>query len=212
MAGPRGPAAYIRPMTQSVTRIICIRHGESTFNAHHEATGRDPGHIDARLSERGHAQVAAARARLRDVPFELVVTSPLTRALQTTAGLFADHPATPKVLVEVLHRECQESSCDIGRAASVLAQEFPDFQVDHLPKTWWYAEGAAGPEGWHVEPRTLFDQRVLGFREWLRARPERTIAVVGHCTFFYHLTGRWLANCESMEIDLAEPPRPRAYA
>ncbi|GMA77831.1 hypothetical protein GCM10025880_42480 [Methylorubrum aminovorans] len=115
------------------------------------------------------------------------------------------------MLVEVLHRECQESSCDIGRAASVLAREFPAFRVDHLPETWWYADGEAGPEGWHVEPRTLFDQRVSGFRDWLRARPERTIAVVGHCTFFYHLTGRWLANCESLDVDLADEPLPRAY-
>jgi broad specificity phosphatase PhoE len=36
--------------------------------------------------ERGHAQVAAARAALRAIPFELVVTSPLTRALQSTSG------------------------------------------------------------------------------------------------------------------------------
>lgn len=200
-----------RSTPPSATRIVCIRHGESTFNAHHEATGRDPGHIDARLSERGRAQVAAARKALRGIPFELVVTSPLTRALQTTAGIFSDHPAGPDVLMEVLHRECQESSCDIGRAASVLAQEFPAFQVDHLPETWWYADGEAGPEGWHVEPRTLFDQRVSGFRDWLRARPERTIAVVGHCTFFYHLTGRWLANCEALDVDLAAEPRPRAY-
>ncbi|MDF9866342.1 hypothetical protein M2437_005324 [Methylorubrum pseudosasae] len=115
------------------------------------------------------------------------------------------------MLVEVLHRECQESSCDIGRAASVLAQEFPAFQVGHLPETWWYADGEAGPDGWHVEPRTLFDQRVSGFRDWLRARPERTIGVVGHCTFFYHLTGRWLANCEALDVDLTAEPRPRAY-
>ncbi|MFF8801872.1 MULTISPECIES: histidine phosphatase family protein [unclassified Methylobacterium] len=194
-----------------VTRIVCIRHGESTFNAHHRATGRDPGHIDARLSEQGHAQVAQARAALRDIPFDLVVTSPLTRALQTTAGIFSDHPAKPALLVEVLHRECQESSCDIGRAASELAREFPDFRVDHLPETWWYAQGEAGPEGWHVEPPHLFDRRVAGFREWLRARPERTIAVVGHGTFFYHLTGHWLANCETVEVDLADEPRPRAY-
>jgi len=194
----------------STTRVLCIRHGESTFNAAHRLTGRDPFHIDARLSERGHAQVAAARAGLRDIPFDLVVTSPLTRALQTTAGLFADHPAKPQILVETLHRECQESSCDIGRAASVLAEEFPDFRVDHLPETWWYADGEAGADGFHVEPRTRFDERVAGFRAWLAARPETTIAVVGHCTFFYHLTGEWLENCGTVDLDLTVEPIARA--
>lgn len=192
--------------------ILCIRHGESTYNALHEATGRDPGLIDAPLSERGHAQVEAARARLHDVPFDLVVTSPLTRALQTTAGIFSDHPAKPSILVEVLHRECQEASCDIGRATSVLAQEFPAFQLGHLPETWWYAEGAPGASGYHAEPRHLFNARVAGFRDWLAARPEQAIAVVGHCTFFYHLAGRWLANCEVMALDLGTAPPRRASA
>lgn len=189
------------------TRIFCIRHGESTFNAIHEATGRDPGHIDAPLSERGQRQVAAARTRLHGIPVKLVVTSPLTRALQTTAGIFSDHPARPTILVEALHRECQESSCDIGRATSVLASEFPDLCLDHLPEIWWHAKGEAGPGGFHVEPRALFDARVAGFRDWLTARPEGMIAVVGHCTFFYHLTGRWMANCEVLELDPADGRR-----
>lgn len=190
----------------SRTRIVCIRHGESTFNAAYRATGRDPNQIDARLTERGHAQVAAARESLRTIPFELVVTSPLTRALQTTAGLFADHPAEPDILVEVLHRECQESSCDVGRAASQLAAEFPRFRIDHLPEIWWHAEGEPNAHGFHVEPRALFDGRVAAFRDWLRARPERVVAVVGHCTFFHHLTGVWLDNCETLELDLAVKP------
>ena len=185
------------------TRIVCIRHGESTFNAAHRATGRDPGHLDARLTERGQAQARAAREHLAAIPFELVVTSPLTRAIQTSAILFGAHPAAPRVLVEVLHRECQESSCDVGRAASEIAREFPHLDVGHLPEVWWHAEDGAEARGWPVEPRHLFDRRVLEFREWLRRRPERTIAVVGHGTFFFHLTGTWLDNCETIELDLA---------
>lgn len=187
-------------------RIVCIRHGESTFNAAHRATGRDPLHTDARLTERGHAQVRSARARLREIPFELVVTSPLTRAIETTMGLFGEHPAAPQILVEVLHRECQESSCDVGRAASQIAAEFPHLRVEHLPEIWWHADGEPNAHGIHVEPRHLFDRRVREFRAWLGARTERTIAVVGHGTFFYHLTGRWLDNCESTDLDLAAEP------
>lgn len=190
----------------SPTRIVCLRHGESTFNAAHRATGRDPGHRDARLTERGHTQAEAARARLRDVPFELVVTSPLTRAIQTSAIVFGEHPSAPRVLVEVLHRECQESSCDVGRAASEIAAEFPHLDVGHLPEVWWHAEEGSQVGDYPVEPRHLFDARVADFREWLRARPERTIAVVGHGTFFFHLTGLWLDNCDFTELDLAARP------
>ncbi|MCJ2052703.1 histidine phosphatase family protein [Methylobacterium sp. J-070] len=191
---------------RETTRIVCIRHGESTFNAAHRLGRGDPGLLDARLTPRGEAQAREARERLREIPFELVVVSPLTRAIETTAILFGDHPSRPRVLVEVLHRECQESSCDVGRAASEIAAEFPHLDVGHLPEVWWHAEPGCEVGGYPVEPRPLFDARVAAFREWLRARPERTIAVVGHGTFFYHLTGTFLENCGFVELDLDAAP------
>jgi broad specificity phosphatase PhoE len=96
--------------------VLLIRHGESTFNAAYRETGVDPLHLDARLTETGLAQVADARERLRHTPIDLVVVSPLTRALQTALGIFADHPSRPTLLVEALHREHGFSSCDVGRA------------------------------------------------------------------------------------------------
>lgn len=192
---------------RKTTRIVCIRHGESTFNAAHRATGVDPNHRDARLTARGEAQAREARTGLRDIPFELVVVSPLTRAIQTASILFEGHPSAPRLLVEVLHRECQESSCDVGRAASELAAEFPHLDVGHLPEVWWHAEEVAALTfGLPIEPRPLFDRRVAGFRQWLRARPEKTIAVIGHGTFFYHLTGTFLENCATIELDLDAAP------
>ncbi|MHB2208900.1 histidine phosphatase family protein [Methylobacterium sp. CM6257] len=187
---------------QDKTRIVCIRHGESTFNAAHRLGGGDPGLRDARLTPRGRAQAREAGERLRQIPFDLAVVSPLTRAIETAAILFGDHPNRPRVLVEVLHRECQESSCDVGRAASEIAAEFPHLDVGHLPEVWWHAEPGSEVGGYPVEPRHLFDARVAAFRDWLRARPETTIAVVGHGTFFYHLTGTFLENCGFVELDL----------
>ena len=69
--------------------VILIRHGQSTFNAHFEATGTDPGHVDARLTDTGHRQAAEARAKIAAFPRpDLVISTPLTRALQTTLGIF----------------------------------------------------------------------------------------------------------------------------
>ena len=191
---------------RETTRIVCLRHGESTCNAAHRLGGGDPGHRDARLTPRGQAQAREARQRLTDIPFELVVVSPLTRAIETAAIVFGEHPNQPRVLVEVLHRECQESSCDVGRATSEIAAEFPHLDVGHLPEIWWHAEPGCEVGGYPVEPRHLFDARVAGFRDWLRTRPESTIAVVGHGTFFYHLTGTFLENCATIELDLAAEP------
>ena len=70
----------------SARSVICIRHGESTFNAAWRASSTDPLHFDAPLSPTGIEQVRSARKAVAAFPVELVVTSPLTRALQTLRG------------------------------------------------------------------------------------------------------------------------------
>jgi broad specificity phosphatase PhoE len=175
--------------------IHCIRHGESTFNAHFREMATDPLHFDARLSPAGETQVAAAAAALRDVPYELIVSSPFTRALQTTRALFDRHPAAATVRIECLHRERLESSCDVGRGPGELLVEFPTWRFDHLDEIWWHNTGDRDPRGFPIEPLAVFEERVAQFRAWLAARPEMLIAVVGHGTFFHRLTGQQLANC-----------------
>lgn len=183
-------------------RILCIRHGESTFNAHAAGGGSDPLLFDAPLSEVGHRQVERTRDALRSVEIELVVTTPLTRALQTTAGLFAGHPSSPTILVESLHRERVENSCDVGRSPALLASAFPTFAFDHLPDVWWHNHDRPDDRGICVEPVELVSERAEAFRRFLRSRPETHIAVVGHGTFFRTLTGRVLSNCEVVEFAL----------
>lgn len=182
--------------------ILCIRHGQSTFNAFAAESGGDPLHFDAPLSKLGEEQVRAARVKLKDVQVDVVITSPLTRALQTAAGIFADHPSSPPIVVESLHRERVENSCDVGRSPSILAQQFPAFVLDHLPEVWWHDDGNPDERGICVEPVEAVARRADEFRAWLSQRPERVIAVVGHGTFFYNLTGRMLANCEVAQFTL----------
>jgi broad specificity phosphatase PhoE len=182
--------------------ILCIRHGESTFNRAWRATPVDPLHFDAPLSETGHQQVREARPTLADVPVEIVIVSPLTRALQTAVGLFADHPTAPPMLVTHLARERVENSCDVGRSPALLATAFPTIDLAHLDDVWWHAEGTPDERGICVEPLEVVDARVAEFRSFLLERPERVIAVVAHGTFFFHLTGRIMANCEVATIEL----------
>ncbi|MFN3662532.1 histidine phosphatase family protein [Yoonia sp.] len=181
-----------------------IRHAESEHNARiaiakderlvrHDASLRD-----ARLTALGQQQAKALQvemAALRDI--ELVVVSPLTRTIQTAVAAFADHPA-PR-LIECLHREKQESYCDIGRAPGVLAGEFAGFGFDHLDDPWWFdgpLDGAPFPR----ETLEAFERRVARFADWLSARPEHCIAVVGHGTFLRRLTGAVYANAQRVEV------------
>lgn len=175
--------------------VFLIRHGESTFNAIYGQTQVDPGLIDAPLSPRGETQVAEARARAQALKVEVVVCTPLTRALQTARGLFGEaHP----LVIETLHRERVVASCDIGRSPRLLAADFPGLCFDHLGDPWWHAEDV-DDSGIPQEPLEVVHGRIAQFRDWLRARPEERIAVVGHSAFFFHMTSHRFANCEILE-------------
>ncbi len=173
--------------------IHLIRHGQSTFNAHYEQTGEDPMHFDARLSDLGHQQAAATGAALADTAYDLVIASPLTRAIQTALGIFGERVP---IEIDALHREWLNSSCDIGRSAAELARDFPQFDFAHLDDPWWHVEGPKGELGFVREPEPVFLDRVAAFKHRILARPERRIAVIGHGDFFHQLVGRQMKNCE----------------
>lgn len=174
--------------------VFLIRHGQSTFNAAFEATGADPMLFDAPLSAVGLEQIERARGQVASIPKpDVILSSPLTRALQTTLGLFGncDVPIT----VSALHRERLEYSCDVGRPPKALATEFPSLRFDHLEDLWWH-NGAESEHGISVEPLDDFFGRVDRFAAWMRSQRNKTIVVVGHGSFFRKLTGYEFENCE----------------
>lgn len=188
----------------SAKHIHFIRHAQSEHNARAAVTPdedivrHDPTMRDARLTALGKDQAIALRAELAGLQdIELVVVSPLTRTIQTTLAAFSDHPA-PR-LIEPLHREKQESYCDIGRSPVLLATELADLSFGHLDDPWWFhgpLDGAPYPR----ETLAAFEQRVNQFANWLSARPESAMAVVGHGTFLRHLTGVHYANAQRVEM------------
>lgn len=189
------------PASVSLRKTIhLIRHGQSVFNAAFDAVQRiDPMIFDAPLSPIGRDQAAALRPDVHGLGVELVVTSPLTRAIQTTLHAFGlDHAP---VQVEALHRERLEHSGDVGRSPRDLRREFPDLTFDHLDDPWWHNDGSH-PRAIVLEPEDMLLGRVSAFRNWLASRPEKTIAVVGHGTFLNRLTGHHFKNCERLTIDI----------
>jgi len=176
----------------SAKTIHFIRHAQSEHNARAldpatEAAARiDPALRDARLTSLGRQQASALTDEITTLhDIELVVTSPLTRAIQTTLAAFAHHPA-PRI-VHSLHRERLESFCDVGRGPLDLATDFPLLRFDHLDDPWWHVlPDHAGP--FALEPMDALQQRVSEFADWLSGRTEQTIAVVGHGTFLRMLT------------------------
>lgn len=190
----------------SSKRIHFIRHAQSEHNVRFQAAAdelavrHDPSLRDAPLTSLGQWQARALHlevAALREI--ELVVVSPLTRAVQTTLAAFAGHPAPQ--LVHDLPREHLQSFCDIGRAPVALASDFPTLTFDHLANPWWHV-GEIGDGPFAPEPDELLGARVASFADWLSGRPEAEIAVVAHGGFLRQMTGHAFGNAERIVMKL----------
>eukprot|EP00775_Hariotina_reticulata_P007810 gene7810-8007_t len=199
-----GFSALLRHICKSMLQVVhLMRHGVTEMNVYlstnrYGSKGfRDPLLYDTRLTARGKlgAEAAAAKVRkLRPEP-QLLVVSPLTRALQTATLAFGPQLACP-VLVEPLLRERLYLSSDVGRHPQELAQEFPEIEFSHLPDVWWHSNSPEDPAAVHEEPEDVFDARMEQLYEWLQRRPESCIAVVSHWGCLHALTGYEFRNCE----------------
>jgi broad specificity phosphatase PhoE len=178
--------------------VYFIRHGQSEFNAAFTGSGIDPMIFDAPLTDKGLKQAEAAKALVADLGIKQVITSPLTRAIQTALCIF---DGIAPITVAARHRELLIHSCDVGRSPQDLQQDFPTLSFSHLKDRWWY-QGPENDDGIAVEPEHVFLQRIAEFDSSLAQIKARPLAVVGHGNAFHAMIGRMLDNCE---IHLYQP-------
>jgi broad specificity phosphatase PhoE len=69
----------------TLRRVVLLRHGQTDYNV----AGRMQGHIDSQLTEEGREQALRAAPVLGAMPFDRIVSSDLTRAVDT-ANTIAD--------------------------------------------------------------------------------------------------------------------------
>jgi glucosyl-3-phosphoglycerate phosphatase len=171
--------------------VLLLRHGQSYFNLHFNATRVDPGIEDPELTPLGLEQAAAAAAQLSARALTHIIISPYTRALQTAEPVLAIH----KVPVAIMHevREQAAYACDIGSPPGVLASRFPHHDFSHLPLRWWH-EGA--------ETAQQTGARADAFRTLMADRGDSTTTLlVSHWAFILALTGVSLGNGEILEYE-----------
>jgi glucosyl-3-phosphoglycerate phosphatase len=179
--------------------MYLLRHGQSYFNLHFNATRVDPGIHDPELTPLGVEQAAAAARRLAGAGLTRIIISPYTRALQTAQPLLAMHPAAVQIMPEV--REQAAFACDVGSPPEVLAARFPHHDFAHLARQWWH-------EGIETAQQTL--ERANAFRALMAARDDSaTTLLVGHWAFIQALSGVPLANGEILEYDPSRPAQGR---
>ena len=178
-----------------VKQLHVIRHAEGTHNVNQEY--RDARNLDARLTDKGEDQCRALAARLEDgdpdlFEAQLVVTSPMTRCIQTTLltldPVLRQNTNLP-VLANELIRETVNYNCDRRRDISEISNEFGRVDcslIDHNVDPIWarYEErlGSATECTRHRESSQLYKvaERARRFFEWLETRPEEKVIICSH--------------------------------
>lgn len=140
-----------------MTRLLLVRHGQSTWNA----TGRWQGQADPPLSEEGEAQAEAAAAALADVGIESVLSSSLQRARRTAEIIASRLGLGPVELVPGLRE------VDVGDWSGLTRKEI----VARWPEAGvaWAAGRLPVPVG--GEPPADFRQRVVSALADIVQRP-----------------------------------------
>ena len=151
-----------------MTTVVLVRHGLTALTGPVLA-GWTPGlHLD----ERGQKQAAALADRLREVPFDAIVSSPLDRCLDT-AGAIADG-RVQQVQVEDRLGECRYGDWT-GKLIKDLVKDPLWKVVQNHPS----AVTFPGPDG---EPlRETQNRAVAAVREWnAKLGPDATWLACSH--------------------------------
>jgi broad specificity phosphatase PhoE len=132
----------------SRTRLLVVRHGESTWNAE----SRWQGKADPPLSAAGDAESVRASARLAGLPISLVVSSDLIRA-RRTAEIISDRLGLGRVALDPDLREV-----DVGQWTGLTRSEIEAGWPGAI-QAWSEGRLDSTPDG---EARSEFAERVLG--------------------------------------------------
>ncbi|MCS3421416.1 putative phosphoglycerate mutase [Pseudomonas sp. BIGb0450] len=147
-------------------QLYVVRHGETDANAE----GRYQGSLDIDLNERGVLQARELRARL-PAQIDAVVLSPLRRAQQTAAIVFADDGLELHTLDAFRERSVGVFE---GLTQAEAAQRYPELWAQNITRQWELAP----TDG---ESVSQFVERIRkGLNELLVNHGQQVVVLVAH--------------------------------
>jgi len=175
--------------------IYLIRHAEAehniAFNIYGETAYDSPNFRDSNLTHAGINQAENVEFKLNVVPFQVVFTSPLTRALHTTSIIFKNQ------YIPIIAREDIRERYDRHPANNRKS-------IDKLKQLYTFIDFSEITNNEDILYNTPDDlvARTKSFINYLVSRPETVIAVVSHETFlkqllsYFSIADTSLKNCE----------------
>lgn len=151
-----------------IKNIYVFRHGETDLNKEGRFQGQSN---NTPLNSTGLTQAAALADKMKDIPIDIVFTSPLQRAYQTGATV-----ARQKNVPIIADNRLIEGN--FGIAEGMLKDDIRK-QIAKEFKRWRdFKDMDFAFEGGESKQQIL--ERVLDFVEFLQTRPEQNIAVSTH--------------------------------
>ena len=188
-------------------KLYIIRHGETVWNTE----GRLQGKADIELNENGIRLARVTAEAMRDIPFDLAITSPLKRARQTAELIVGDRkiPVIEDERIEEITFGVWEGLCCKKDNFQIPSTDFQDFFADPFHYQ--------PPEGGETIPQLLertgaFYQELIHNQEY----QDKTILIASHgCSsraLLYHVEhpgedfwrGHVPANCAVSIVDVQD--------
>ena len=132
--------------------LYILRHGQTNYNVE----GRFQGQVDTLLNETGEKQVEETATELSHIDFDIVISSPLTRAIQTAK----------KVTKKEIHKDIRIIERSFGILEGQLS--VPDYEENF--------------EKYKIEPMESLQKRVNEFLDEVKEKysKKQNVLVVTH--------------------------------
>jgi broad specificity phosphatase PhoE len=140
--------------------------------------------LDSPLTEKGRLECAARRTEASLLNPEVVIVSPLHRAIQTSILSFADHiPRVKWIAHEGAREQLGWLQCNKRRALSATKLEFPN--VDFSEMKHIGDEDSLWDPIERESPQAETERIYKFLTEFIMDRPEQELAVVGHSAWLF---------------------------
>jgi phosphoserine phosphatase len=157
-----------------MTRVIIVRHGQSTYNTEKRIQGRSDA---SQLTQKGRDDASKVGKALSNISFNAIYSSPLQRASLTADIICRDSgqsvaPQTSNNLMEV------DLPLWVGMTTSEVKEKFPqEYAAWHTQPDKFMMLLESGK---HYPVLSLYEQAKTFWEDILRRHKGETILIVGH--------------------------------